>query len=260
MADWLAMRDALGGVQSVLVLGGASELALATTRRLIGNRCRTVVLAVRDPERVRSEAAELQALGADQVEVVAFDAADAASHVSFIDDVFDRFGDIDLVLSAFGVLGDQADFEAHPETAAIAIQTNFAGAVSSGLAVANRFRAQGHGTLVVISSVAGERPRRTNFVYGSSKAGLDAFAQGLGDSLVGSGAQVLVVRPGFVTGRMTAGRPAQPFATTPEAVAEAIERALERRSEIIWVPGLLRWVFAVMRHLPRPVWRIVSAR
>lgn len=254
------MRDALGGVQSVLVLGGASELALATTRRLIANRCTTVVLAVRDPERVRAEVTELRALGADRVGAVPFDAADTAAHAAFVDEVFDRFGDIDLVLSAFGVLGDQADFEAHPETAALAVQTNFGGAVSSGLAVANRFRAQGHGTLVVISSVAGERARKTNFVYGSTKAGLDAFAQGLGDSLAGSGAQVLVVRPGFVKGRMTAGMAAQPFATTPEAVAEAIERGLERRREIIWVPGLLRWVFAVMRHLPRPVWRIVSAR
>ncbi len=254
------MRDALGGVQSVLVLGGASEIALATTRRLIGNRCRKVVLAVREPSRSERDAQDLRDLGADEVEVVAFDAADTGSHSKTIDEIFERFGDIDLVLSAFGVLGDQADFDAHPEAAARAVQVNFGGAVSSSLAVASRFRAQGHGTLVIISSVAAERARKSNFVYGSTKAGLDAFAQGLGDALVGTGASVMVVRPGFVKGRMTAGMPAQPFATTPEAVAEAIERGLENRREIVWVPGLLRWLFAIMRHLPRPIWRIVSAR
>jgi len=254
------MRDALGGVQSVLVLGGASELAVATTRRLIGNRCRTVVLAVRDTARAEADAQDLRDLGADTVEIIHFDAADTESHTKVIDEAFDNFGDIDLVISAFGVLGDQADFDAHPEAAAQAVQINFGGAVSSSLAVAHRFRKQGHGTLVIISSVAAERARASNYVYGSTKAGLDAFAQGLGDALVGTGASVMVVRPGFVKGRMTAGMKPQPFATTPEAVAEAIERGLERRSEIVWAPGILRWLFMTMRHLPRPMWRIVSAR
>ena len=117
-----------------------------------------------------------------------------------------------------------------------------------------------HGTLVVLSSVAAERARKTNFVYGSSKAGLDAFAQGLGDALIGSGARVMVVRPGFVHTRMTEGMDPQPFSTTPEAVAASIVRGLERSDEVVWSPGILRYVFAVMRHLPRGIWRIVSSR
>jgi len=107
----------------------------------------------------------------------------------------------------------------------------------------------------VLSSVAGERVRRANFVYGSTKAGLDGFAQGLGDALAGSGAGVLVVRPGFVATKMTAGRAPAPLATTPEAVADAVVAGIARGKETVWVPPALRWVFAAFRHLPRSVWR-----
>ena len=125
---------------------------------------------------------------------------------------------------------------------------------------ADRFRRQGHGTLVVLSSVAGERARRSNYVYGSTKAGLDAFAQGLGDSLVDAGGRVLVVRPGFVHTRMTTGLEAQPFSTTPEVVAEQVMRGLAANRDVVWAPPVLHWVFAVMRHLPRRLWRVISAR
>jgi decaprenylphospho-beta-D-erythro-pentofuranosid-2-ulose 2-reductase len=132
---------------------------------------------------------------------------------------------------------------------------NFGGAMSAGLAVADRLRAQGHGSLVVLSSVAGERVRKANFVYGATKAGLDGFAQGLGDSLAGTGANVLVVRPGFVHSKMTDGMKAAPFATTPEAVADAVVSGLRKGRRTVWVPGILRPVFAVFRHLPGAVWR-----
>ena len=121
--------------------------------------------------------------------------------------------------------------------------------------MAAQFRRQGHGRLVVLSSVAGERVRKANFVYGSSKAGLDGFAQGLGDALIGSGASVLVVRPGFVHSSMTRGMKSAPFATTPSAVAAATVKALRAGRRTVWVPAVLRPVFAVFRHLPGPVWR-----
>jgi decaprenylphospho-beta-D-erythro-pentofuranosid-2-ulose 2-reductase len=114
---------------------------------------------------------------------------------------------------------------------------------------------QGHGTIVVLSSVAGERVRASNFVYGASKAGLDGFAQGLGDSLRGTGVEVLVVRPGFVHTRMTAGLDAAPLATTPEAVAKAVVEGLARGSHTVWVPAALRFVMIALRHLPRPIFR-----
>jgi len=254
------MRDALGAVQSVLVLGGTSEIALATARALVAGRARTVVLAVRDPEAATPALHELRAAGATDVAAIPFDALDTDAHQAMVDDVWAAHGDIDLVLLAFGVLGDQDTFDHAPEAAAEAARVNYVGAISTGLAVAERFRAQGHGTLVVLSSVAGVRARRTNFVYGSTKAGLDAFAQGLGDALADQGGRVVVVRPGFVHSRMTEGMAAQPFATTPDAVAAAIVAGLEKGREIIWAPGVLRYVFTIMRHLPRPVWRVVSAR
>ena len=254
------MRDALGAVQSVLVLGGTSEIALATVRKLVASRCRTVVLAVRDPDAAADAVADLRERGATTVETVAFDALDTTSHTKVIDEVFDRHDDIDAVLLAFGVLGDQADFDADPNLAVQVVTANYVGGVSASLATAAAIRRQGHGTLVVLSSVAAIRARKSNFVYGSSKAGLDAFAQGLGDSLADTGGRVMVVRPGFVHTRMTEGLPAQPFSTDPDSVADAIVSGLQRNAEVVYAPAVLQAVFAVMRILPRAVWRIVSAR
>lgn len=253
------MLDALGSPQSLLLLGGNSDIGLATARRLVDDRCKLVILAVREPERASEAAEELRTRGAE-VEVVRFDATETASHGKLMGDLFERHADIDLAILAFGVLGDQAEFDDDPELAASAVTTNYTGAVSSGLAVAAQMREQGHGTIVFLSSVAAERARSSNFVYGSSKAGMDAFAQGLSDSLASSGIHVMIVRPGFVASRMTEGMKSQPFSTTPEAVAEAVTTGLTRRSRTIWVPGILRYVFMTMRHLPVPLWRIVSAR
>ncbi len=254
------MKDALGAVQTVLVLGGTSEIALATVRRLAQDRCRRVVLAVRDPEAAAPVAEGLRAEGLDEVHLIAFDARDPESHAAVIKAAVGLIGDLDLVLSAFGILGDQAAFDADPASAADAVSVNLAGAVSSGLAAANRLQEQGHGTLVVISSVAGERVRAENLVYGATKAGLDGFAQGLGDALQGTGARVMIVRPGFVHTRMTEGRDPAPFATTAEAVADEIAKGLAKGADVVWAPPVLRYVFSAMRHLPRPLWRKVSAR
>jgi len=253
------MQDALGDVQSILVLGGTSEIAAAIMNRLVERRCRTVVLGVRDPSATEALQDDLCRRGATTVEVIAFDALDPASHGAMINSVFDAH-DIDLVLLAFGVLGDQAEFDENPLLAVRAAEANYVGGVSAGLVTANRFRSQGHGTLVVLSSVAAERARQTNYVYGSTKAGLDAFAQGLGDALAGSGSKVMVVRPGFVHTRMTQGMPAQPFSTSPDAVAEAVIRGLAKGSHTVWAPPILQFVFMVMRHLPRRIWQAISAR
>ncbi|TLS44517.1 decaprenylphospho-beta-D-erythro-pentofuranosid-2-ulose 2-reductase [Streptomyces montanus] len=247
------MKDAFGTPQSLLVLGGTSEIALATARRLIARRTRTVWLAGRPSPALETAASGLRDLGAD-VRTVAFDALDSDAHEAALGKVFAE-GDIDMVLLAFGMLGDQARDENEPGAAVRVAQTNYTGAVSAGLICAKSLQTQGHGSLVVLSSVAGERARRANFIYGSSKAGLDAFAQGLGDALHGTGVHVMVVRPGFVHSKMTAGLPAAPLATTPEAVATAIETGLRRRSETVWVPGTLRVVMSALRHVPRAVFR-----
>jgi decaprenylphospho-beta-D-erythro-pentofuranosid-2-ulose 2-reductase len=247
------MKDAFGTPQSLLVLGGTSEIGLATARRLIVRRTRTVWLAGRPSPALDSAAEQLRSLGAE-IRVVAFDALDPASHEEVLGKVFAE-GDVDMVLLAFGVLGDQAHDEAAPLAAVQVAQTNYTGAVSAGLVCAGALQTQGHGSLVVLSSVAGERARRANFIYGSSKAGLDVFAQGLGDAMHGTGVQVMIVRPGFVRSKMTTDREETPLATTPEAVAAAIELGLRRRSETVWVPGAMRVVMSALRHLPRAVFR-----
>ncbi len=249
------MIDALGSPQSVLVLGGGSDIGLATAHAFVARRARTVVLAGRHPDDLGPALSALRDAGADRAEAVLFDADDTSSHEAFISDVFSRFGDIDLVLVAFGVLGDQADAEHHPEAARAILTTNFVGAASVGLHVSHHLRRQGNGVIVVLSSVAGERARRSNFVYGSSKAGLDAFFTGLGDSLVGSGVRVVVVRPGFVKSKMTAGLPPVPFSTTPERVAEVIVGAVGSGAEQAWAPPPLRFVMSALRHVPRAVFR-----
>jgi decaprenylphospho-beta-D-erythro-pentofuranosid-2-ulose 2-reductase len=246
------MRDAVGEVQSLLVLGGTSEIGLATARKLVQGRTRRVVLAARDVERI--DADDLREAGADVVPV-AFDARDFGSHAAFVDELFERHGDIDCALVAFGVLGDQERLATDPSAAVKAVETNYVGAVSVCIPLAERMRRQGHGTIVVMSSVAGERARRSNFVYGSSKAGLDAFAQGLGDRLHGSGVRVMVVRPGFVRTKMTAGLDEAPMTVDPEAVAESIADGLRRGAETVWSPAPLRFVMSAVRHLPRPLFR-----
>jgi decaprenylphospho-beta-D-erythro-pentofuranosid-2-ulose 2-reductase len=249
------VRDALGDVQSVLVFGGGSDIALATVRRLVGRRARTIVLAAHHPDELDGVRDELLGAGATTVEVVGFDAEATATHAALVDDLFDRFGDFDVVLLTFGVLGNQSEAEADAAVALEIARINYLGTISVAVPVAHRLTQQGHGTLVALSSVAGERARRSNFVYGSSKAGMDAFLQGLGDSLVGTGVRVMVVRPGFVVSKMTEGMDPAPMSTTPEAVADAIVSGLARNSTTVWVPSQLRYVMSILRHTPRPIFR-----
>jgi decaprenylphospho-beta-D-erythro-pentofuranosid-2-ulose 2-reductase len=245
------LKDALGSVQSVLVLGGGSDIAGALLRLLVARRTTTIGLAARDPATLAGRVLELRRAGG-RVETLRFDADDTASHAAFVAEAFEQLGELDLVVLAFGVLGgtDPGSDEAVQIT-----QTNYVGAVSVLLPIADRLRQQGHGTIVVLSSVAGERVRKSNFVYGASKAALDGFAQGLGDSLAGTGVQVLIVRPGFVTTKMTEGMKPAPLSTTPEAVADAVVDGIAKGAQCVWVPSTLRWVMAGLRHVPRPLFR-----
>lgn len=253
------MIDALSTPQSVLVLGGTSEIALETVKALPRGRLARVVLAARPSATRDAAVADLAAAGISGVTAIDFDAMDPASHGALIDGVFDA-GDVDIVLLAFGVLGTQDAAEADPMKAVEVAQVNYTGAVSVGLHVARRLRQQGHGSLVVFSSVAGDRARRTNYVYGSTKAGLDAFAQGLGDALHGTGAHVLVVRPGMVRTRMSAGLPEAPMTIDPQEVAQIVVVALRKGKETVYAPGPLRFVMTGLKALPRPVFRKIAER
>jgi len=248
------VTDALDRATSVLVLGGTSEIALATVRALRSPALRRVVLAARPSPERDSAVAALAADGVSGVSAIDFDAADTTSHDALLAAAFAE-GDVDVVLVAFGVLGDQQEFEDDPDLAVEAAQVNYVGGVSVCLRAARLLRAQGHGTLVVLSSVAGERARRSNFVYGSTKAGLDSLASGLADALHGSGAHVLVVRPGFVRTGMTAHLDPAPLSVTAEEVAEAVVAGLRRGSTVVYVPAAMRVVMSGLRHLPRTVFR-----
>ncbi len=242
-----------GFVSRVLLLAGTSEIGLAILTALDLPASADVILAGRDEQRLAAAAKALPG----RVRTVRYDAADTGRHQAFIDGIFAE-GSLDLVISAAGILIPQADLEHDVQRAATMIDTNFTGHVTTLLAVAARMRAQGHGTIVVLSSVAAVRPRKANFVYGATKAGLDAFARGLTDSLHGSGVRVVLVRPGFVTGRMTAGMPPAPMATTPAKVGAATAAALRGRRAAVWVPAPMAGLAVGLRLVPRPAWRRVS--
>lgn len=242
------MKNAANQPQTVLVLGGTSEIGHAIVEALISPNLLRVILAVRNPDDVVDVR-----FGDAEVHAVRFDATDSASHQGVIDDMVERFGDLDVVVQAFGQLG--APGLDDPAASTALAEVNYVGAVSSGLVVAAQLRRQGHGTLVVLSSVAGVRTRPSNFVYGSTKAGQDAFATGLGHAMHGSGARVMTVRPGFVRSSMTAGLPEAPFSADPSDVGAAVEAGLRRGSSVVWVPGILRVVFGLLRFAPGFVWR-----
>ena len=244
------MNNAVKQPQTVLVLGGTSDIGRAIVSALVSPALRQVILAVRHPGEVDVDS---MTFGNADIVAVAFDAKDVSSHEALVADLADRFGDLDVVVQAFGQLGAAGLDD--PVAAAELAQVNYVGAVSTGLAVAGRLRAQGHGTLVVLSSVAGVRTRASNFVYGSTKAGQDAFATGLGHALHGSGAKVMTVRPGFVRSAMTTGLDDAPFAVDPADVAEAVARGLRRGSAVVWAPGVLKIVFGLLRYAPDMVWR-----
>jgi decaprenylphospho-beta-D-erythro-pentofuranosid-2-ulose 2-reductase len=247
--------DALGNPQSVLLLGGTSEIGLATIRRFAqGGRLARVVLAGRPSERLEAAREEVRALGVGAVDTVALDAADPPSHAAAVAQAF-LGGDIDVAVLALGVLAVQEHAQTDSAYAVQIATVNFTGSISIVTETVNRMRTAGHGALVVISSVAGERARISNYVYGATKAGLDAFASGLSDAMLGTGVTVTVIRPGFVASKMTTGLKPAPFATTPDVVAEAIFDGVRQRKQVVYAPGILRWVATVMRHLPRSVFR-----
>lgn len=238
---------------TVLVLGGRSEIGLAVARRLAPGS--TVVLAARRSADLDDEERSLLDAGATAVDRIEFDADDLAAHPAVLDEVRRRHGDLDVVVVTFGLLGDQARAERDVEHAVAIAHTDYVAHVAVLTRLATLLRAQGRGTVIVFSSVAGARVRRANYVYGSAKAGLDGFASGLADALAGSGARLLLVRPGFVVGRMTRGMAAAPFSSTPDQVADATVRALRTGRGEVWVPAVLRPLFAVLVHAPRALWR-----
>ncbi len=249
------MNDATGMPQTAMVVGGTSDIARAVLRALVARRLRHIVLVGRDATALEAAAHELRQLGATDVDTLTLDVTDVSAIPAVVGDASTRLGQVDLVLVAAGMLGDQTTDEDDPDAVARVLSTNTTGPAAVMASCAAVLRKQGHGRLVVLSSVAGVRVRRANYVYGASKAGLDAFAVGMAEALRGTGASVMIVRPGWVATRMTAGREPAPLATTADAVAADVVAGLGRSAAVVWSPAPLRLVFAVMRLLPGALWR-----
>ncbi len=251
------MRDAFGGIDSVLLIGGTSDIGRAIVRELSPRR--EVVLLGRDPTALARVAEELATELHVKVEVVLWDASLASDDSGIFDTVFAQ-RDIDVAVVAVGVLGDVSTHLSRPRAAVEMAGATYLGAMSALLHSARHMKSQGHGHLVVLSSFAVVRPRSSNFVYGSAKAGLDYLARGLADSLRGSQVRVTVLRMGFVRTRMTRHLPSAHFAISAEDVAAQVVAAMSGGPTVSYAPRTLRAVAAAIRTLPGPVFRRLRDR
>lgn len=248
------MLNAVGKAQRILLLGGTSQIATAIATEFLTNGPAEIILAARKSSpHVESATEEIENAGGT-VTVVDFDALDFGSHPKVIDDIF-ASGDIDIAVVAFGVLGDNEKLWHDQAQAVQTAQINYTAGVSVGVLLADKFRSQGHGTIVAISSVAGVKVRRSNFVYGSTKAGFDGFYFQLGEALRGSGVYVTVVRPGQVRTRMTKDLGEAPLTVNRSDVARAVKNAVLNHKAVVWCHPAFQAVMAVIQHIPQPILR-----
>lgn len=242
------MKDAFGNLQRALLLGGGSDIGLAIVERLVTDHGVTeVLLAGRSPERFAFDHTGVT------TRKVGFDATKSADHEAAFTEMF-ADGDIDVVVVAFGVLIREQGVNTELTAVLDMLETNYVGAVSALLQAGRRLAAQGHGHLIVISSIAGQRARPDNYLYGSTRAALDFVARGLIHELSEAGVGITIVRPGFVHSKMTAGWKPAPFSSTPSQVAKAAVSHLDRRDgTIVWVPGAMRLMAWILKALPTAV-------
>lgn len=232
----------------VLVLGATSSIAIATMRLAALNT--HFMLVARNPDRLTAVAQDLLTRGALAVETWVMDLDDTSAHPQMLATAAERLGRIDLALIAHGVLGDQQAAEADFEIAEGILHTNFISTVSLLTWLGNYFQAQRGGTLAVISSVAGDRGRKSNYVYGASKGALNIFLEGLRNRIDRDGVQVLTIKPGFVATPMTAHVPHNALFASPGQVAHGILRAIERRRDVVYVPWFWAGIMLLVRAIP----------
>ncbi|MBF6545605.1 decaprenylphospho-beta-D-erythro-pentofuranosid-2-ulose 2-reductase [Nocardia brasiliensis] len=249
------MINAVGNPQAILLLGGTSEIGLAICAEYLKKGPARIILAALPNDPLREEAvAQMKAAGASSVELIDFDALDTDGHPKVIDAAWDG-GDVDIAIVAFALDGDPEELWQNQRKAVQVAGINYTASVSVGVLVGEKMKAQGFGRIIAMSSVAGERVRRTNFVYGSTKAGLDGFYLGLGEALRPHGPRVLVIRPGMVRTKFSAHVKEAPLTVDKEVIAELAVSAAQKGRELIWAPGTWRYVMMILRHIPRPIFR-----
>ncbi|WP_336791332.1 SDR family NAD(P)-dependent oxidoreductase [Gordonia malaquae] len=243
---------------TIVLFGGRSEIGVATAARLASGK--RVVLAARRPDDLTVESRILLAAGASDVHTIDFDADDVSGHSALVERIVADHGLIEAAIIAFGILGDASRAETDVEHALQIAHTDYYAQISVITPLAVALRRQKSGTIIVYSSIAGVRVRKGNYVYGSTKAGLDGFASGLSDALHGSGVRVLLARPGFVVGAMTkdlmeSGVKPAPMSLTPDDVADAVAVAYRKGRREVWIPRRLSLVGFATRFVPRAIWR-----
>ncbi|RNE49723.1 SDR family oxidoreductase [Corynebacterium alimapuense] len=242
-------------MNGILLLGGHSDIGGDLSARLCAGR--EVVVVARRSQDLHEVVVRLNEAGASAVHTLDFEASELSSHQRLIERAIELTGGISTAIVAFGILGDQQRAE-HDQAHAVDIATiDFTAQVSVLTVLAEQMDA---GEIIAFSSIAGWRARKANYVYGSTKAGLDAFCQGLSDRLYGSDLRLITARPGFVIGSMTEGMKPAPMSVTPDAVAAAVAREIRNgtASTTLWIPGRLRLLAWVMKLVPRPIWRRLS--
>ena len=244
-------------MKRIVVFGATSAIAQACARIWAG-RGDALFLVGRNAERLEAVAGDLKVRGASQVEWLAHDLADLEAHESLVARADAALGGIDVALVAHGVLGDQMLLREDVSLAVESIHVNFVSAASLLAHLANLLERRKAGTIAVISSVAGDRGRQSNYVYGAAKAGLTAFASGLRNRLQKSGVSVVTIKPGFVDTPMTAHVKKGPLFARPDTVARAIVRAIDRRKDVVYVPGFWRLIMWVVRSIPERIFKRLS--
>lgn len=243
--------------QKILIVGATSAIAEATARRY-ATRGAALYLLARDASRVQAIADDLRVRGATSVHAGVLDVADFAAHAGALEQAFTALGGIEVAIVAHGTLPDQARSEADIEYALHEFTVNGTATIALSARIAERLAAQGAGTLAVITSVAGDRGRASNYLYGSAKAAVGTYLGGLRQRLNGRGVNVLTVKPGFVDTPMTAAFKKGALWAKPEQVARGIVHAIDRRRSIVYLPWFWRAIMLVIRGIPEPVFRRIK--
>jgi decaprenylphospho-beta-D-erythro-pentofuranosid-2-ulose 2-reductase len=255
------MENAFGQPQNVVVLGGSSDIARAITQRLCAARARTVVLAGRSSTLLKEAGDEAEEYGATRVDTVLFDAEEPEHAGATVRAAFEKVeGPVDLVVVAVGLLGAQSSDEGDAGAVARLITVNFTWPSAALAEIRRLLVIQGSGRILVISSIAAVRTRRSAYLYASAKAGLDRLCVGLAESLDGTGVKMQILRPGVVRTKMSRGLAEPPFTTDADDVAENVMRGLATDDLVIWSPPILRYVAFAIRHLPSGIWRRMADR
>ncbi|MFH1263669.1 MAG: SDR family oxidoreductase [Pseudomonadota bacterium] len=242
---------------NVLIVGGTSAIACGVARGYAEKGAKLFLLG-RNRGRLENVTSDLKVRGAGEVVFAYGELADCTVHERLLATAWEKFGGFDVALVAYGSLPDQAMCEEDPRCSEEAIRVNFVSAASWLLLLAKRFEVQGHGTIAAISSVAGDRGRKSNYVYGSAKAGLTAFLEGLRNRLYRSGVRVLTVKPGFVATPMTAHLPKTSLFAEPDAVGRTIVGAIAKGRDVVYVPWFWRGIMCAIRHIPERVFKRLS--